>query len=250
LHLNYSTVTGDVQIDFKDIYKRSDMFWSNKPASFLSNDNSGLPLKSAGEFYIKASQNGEALQVGTSADDTLLVIQPLFDAYDAFIHPYGEMVHNDTVFLWGWNVAQGDNIMPLSDTIGNAIGYIYTIYYFQNPINGSWLNSDCDLPMGTVFTTLSMHPSFSSSDFDEVEMFFILSDVRSTAHLYKDYNSGDFIYNHAPFGYNATVVALGLKDGNLYSSFTPVTITNNLTVDFGLQQTTDVQFKAAIEALN
>jgi hypothetical protein len=46
------------------------------------------------------------------------------------------------------------------------------------------------------------------------------------------------------------MVALGVKDSVLYSSFVPVTISSNQTVNFSMSQTTDEAFQSELELLN
>jgi hypothetical protein len=67
-------------------------------------------------------------------------------------------------------------------------------------------------------------------------------------HVYKEGTA--FKYNYAPQGSQCTMVAVGVKDGKLYSSFRPVSITGNLTMDFALSETTIDDFKTQLNALN
>ena len=46
-------------------------------------------------------------------------------------------------------------------------------------------------------------------------------------HVYS--NGSNFPYAFAPIGLQCTLVAIGEKDGSLYSCFKPITITNNMT---------------------
>ena len=52
-------VTGNVTVQFKDIYKKSDMLLSNMPTML----SYGEPLKSAGEFYIKVLSSNLVVQM-------------------------------------------------------------------------------------------------------------------------------------------------------------------------------------------
>jgi hypothetical protein len=51
-------------------------------------------------------------------------------------------------------------------------------------------------------------------------------------------------------GLECTVVAVGVKDKTLYSSFTPITISNNQIVNFTLSSTTTTAFIAQLKLLN
>jgi hypothetical protein len=67
-------------------------------------------------------------------------------------------------------------------------------------------------------------------------------------HVYSD--GTDFPYQFAPLGLDCTIVAVGVKDKKLYSAFVPITIGNNQTVKFSLNQTTTDDFKAQLNLLN
>lgn len=68
-------------------------------------------------------------------------------------------------------------------------------------------------------------------------------------HVYNDVGNA-FPYNYAPVGLPCTVVAIGVKDGKVYSSFTPITISANQTVSFSMSETTTADFKSQLAALN
>ena len=57
---NGQPVTGQVSIEFIEIFKRSDMFLTNKLTMGLNSNQKQL-LNSGGEFYINATQGGEQL---------------------------------------------------------------------------------------------------------------------------------------------------------------------------------------------
>ena len=68
-------------------------------------------------------------------------------------------------------------------------------------------------------------------------------------HVY-NYGTNTFPYLYAPQGLQCTVVAVGVKGGTVYSSFTPITITSNQTVNFSMTATTTAAFESALTALN
>ena len=85
----FQQVSGTVTIAFKDIYKKSDMLLSNMP----TNTFTGAPLKSGGEFFIKATAGGNAVYLA----NIITVKQPIGPfAIDSnmrsFIKPANEIV--------------------------------------------------------------------------------------------------------------------------------------------------------------
>jgi hypothetical protein len=81
------------------------------------------------------------------------------------------------------------------------------------------------------------------------DVFLIFSNINTMVHVYSG-TGGDFPYMYAPEGLSCTAVAVGVRDSVLYSSFTPVTIGTNQTVNFTMYPTTDTVFHQAINALN
>lgn len=92
-------------------------------------------------------------------------------------------------------------------------------------------------------TTLNIHPVDTTFTGD---IFLIFKNQTCMVHVY---TSGvNFPYNYAPVGLQATVVAIGIKGGALYSAFLPVTIVNDMTVNFGTALNTTANFKQQLEA--
>ena len=233
-------VTGSVDIDFKDIYKKSDMLMSFVPTITYY----GAPIKSGGEFYIKASQGGSALVL--TGLKPILVAQPLNGkAVDTVMRPMVRVQdtigHGQTGLIWAING---------TDTVRNSpSGYVFSLYTFANPPDsGSWCNSDnpyyfSAYTQGTLTLTETDTAQYGTA------VFLVFSGINSMVHVYNGTGS-TFPYNYAPIGLQCTVVAVGTKGGKLYSSFTPITISNNQTVNFSLSPTTTDAFKSSLQQLD
>ncbi|MCX6243814.1 MAG: hypothetical protein NTU98_03840 [Bacteroidetes bacterium] len=228
-------VTGSVSIGFKDVYKKSDMLLSKLSATTFW----GIPMKSAGMFFIKATQNNAGLDLNPGKK--IVIEQPLFGlpvdtAMIAMIQEGGQ----DSI-QGGWVPSPWDSLT------GTLSGYVFSLYRFRVPADsGTWCNSDNPNYFTGPLTHLILHPLDSVSVYN-TDVFLIFKNVNSMVHVY--YNSTDFPYDYAPLGLECTVVAVGVKGGKLYSSFTPITITANLTVNFSLTLTTTTAFLAQMAAL-
>jgi hypothetical protein len=231
-------VTGVVTIEFKDIYSKSDMLLSNVPSMTYY----GAPLKSAGEFFIRALEGTNALLLNTGKKIT--AEQPAFGALiDTAMAPF-VVIPDSTGFGGGWTQTPNDSVSATTSS------YIFGLYNFSNPADsGTWCNSDNSGFFSTYTqTTLTTHANDDMSLY-EIDVFLVFSGINSMVHVY--YGGGnDFPYSYAPQGLQCTIVAIGAKDGKLYSSFTPVTITSGLITNFSLTETTDAAFKAQVSALN
>ena len=234
--LGGNPVTGVVNIEYKEIYKKSDMLFSDKPTILFD----GRPLKSGGEFFMKATSNGDAVQLAPG--NFITVEQPLNGfPYDPAMSAF--TASTDT-FRW----VPANNAGAI-DSAGSITGYIYNLFTFNPPEDsGTWYNCDSPTPFNSYpLTTLTLHPN-EDPQLYSTDVFLIFSDMNSMIHLY--YSVSDYPYLYAPEGLNCTAVAVGVRDSVLYSSFTPITISTNQTVNFSLHPTTDADFKLKLDALN
>lgn len=232
-----TSITGNVQVEFKDIYKKSDMVLSDR----ATNRDYGFPLKSGGEFFIKAVQNNIGLSLGVGKE--IVVNQPavITGSVDPGMLPFrGKDTASSSIkWVYEWN----DSLYI------NAEKYVYSIYSLSTPPSkGKWCNSDnpdffagCQLTQASFIATDSVY-------LYTTQVFLIFTGISSAIHVYSNSYNG-FTYNWAPNGYQCTVVAFGVLDGQLYSAFVPTTI-SNIPVSFTLQKTTTAEFVSQLRALD
>jgi hypothetical protein len=234
---NGDSIVGNIEINFKDVYKKSEMV-----LNLLSTHVYGYyaPLKSAGMFYFKAGQGLEVLELRPGKSIT--VAQPLNGLpIDTAMRPYWLMTDGN---ISGWApVSWGGTSDSLTFTNSN---YIYTLYKVF--ASGNWYNTDNpNVFAGYPLTTLALLPP-SEFSVSSVVAYLYFSDVNTiikiTAHGSK------LIYNYAPVGLGCTVIALGIKDQKMYASFTPITIVDSMTVNFPLSETTEADFLNQLNSLN
>ncbi len=231
-------VTGNVLIQFKDIYKKSDMLLSDKATRYFS----GIPLKSGGEFFIKAMQANVPVMMANNKK--ISIKQPLngiaLDTAMAAMSPTVPLT--DTIGSWSNNY--------YDTVLNNTNSYIFSLYKYNTPIDsGSWCNSDNpNYFAGVVQTTLTLNPTDPNWSNYYTQVYLMFTGINSMVHVYN--NGNTFPYYYAPLTAQCTLVAIGISGGKLYSSFTPITITNNLTVNFTLSETTTADFKTRLNTLN
>lgn len=245
----HDTVKSNVLVEFKDIYKKSDMLLSDKPTTALLWK---IPIKSAGEFYIRVSVNNHSVEV--HPQNVISVHQPALSSeidwgMQAFIGGFIPGVAQPDTFGWNWDEFNF-NVSVAIDTT-TLSWYIFSLYNFAHfaEDSGSWSNSDnayyfFSYPQTSLILEQSDTINYGS------DVFLVFKDVNSMVHVYKNNTDNNYPYLYAPKGLQCTVVAVGLKNSQLYSAFVPVTITDSLIVNFSLNQTTTDEFKAKLTALN
>lgn len=228
-------VTGVVTIQFKDIYKKSDMLLANM-ATMMSYS---YPLKSGGEFYIKAISNNAAVTLASGQKISVSQPASLTGGLDPLMQPF---VAKDTV-THPWVYSAWDSVSIFTQN------YIFKLYQMNTPVDsGSWSNSDnSNYFSAYTQTTLKLVANDSAYVYDTF-VFLLFKNLSSMVHVYNNYET--FSYNYAPQGLQCTMVAVGIKGGKLYSSFIPITISANQTVNFSLSLTTTSTFTTQLQALN
>lgn len=235
----FTPASANITIEFKDIYKKSDMLLS-KVATNLSNKR---PLKSAGEFFIKALNNNTAIAIENTATG-ISVLQPIKQKQpvDTGMRAFIGAVGADSTQNLSWY--QPDPAIALLNSNTN---YIFSLYKFSSPLSsGTWCNSDNSGYFSAYpQTVLTLHPNQALPNTD---MFLVFKNINSMVHVYS--SGTNFKYNFAPVGLECTVVALGVRNGKLQSCFIPIVISSGQTVNFDLKETTTDDFKAALKALD
>jgi hypothetical protein len=92
-----TTITGKVTIQFKDIYKKSDMLFSNMPAETFY----GYPLKSGGEFFIRAFSNNSAVDLVPGKKITVTQPANLTGGFDTVNKQIPFVMVNDSIGVDG-----------------------------------------------------------------------------------------------------------------------------------------------------
>jgi hypothetical protein len=233
--------SGPVSIEFKDIYAKSDMLLGQMPV-MLGN---GAPLKSAGEFFIKATIEGNPLNLAKNKG--IKVEQPNKDKVaDSAMRPF---VFGKGAGGQGWNQA-GDSFSGLDTIKFLSNSYMFSLYKFSTPIgNGTWCNSDnAGYFSAYPQTVLTINTDFKDSAYN-LNIYLVFKGVNSMVHVY-DNGSNVFPYNYAPTGLQCTVVAIGVKNSKLYASYDDITITTNKTIKVTPLETNKDDFIAKIKSLD
>jgi hypothetical protein len=237
-----SPVTGNVIIMFKDVYKKSDMLLNDLSTNWYS----AGPIKSAGMFFIKATQGTTPVLIKQGSKITVkqpLNGQPLDTTMMA-------LVLAESIDSVGWTFPPFDSFGSAWDSLFfTPTYYVYNLYHFSGALNsGTWCNSDApDYFNAYPQTTLTLQPLESISTYS-TEMFLLFDDVNAMVHVYSE--DGNFPYHYAPLGLKCTAVAIGVKGGKLYAAFTPIVITENLSVNFPMTEMSTEAFMSQLESLN
>ncbi|HNW99641.1 MAG TPA: hypothetical protein PKK00_14640 [Bacteroidales bacterium] len=238
VHVGDSAVTGNVTLEFKDVYNKSDMVLTD-----ISTENYAYQvMSSAGMFFIRVKQNSETLDIAPGKK--INVIQPSNTLeVDSAMAPF---VAGQDSFANVWFPSANDTIAY------TASGYIYSMYNFSNPIDsGTWCNSDNPSYFANYTqTTFTAEPTDDPTQYG-TQVFLLFTDINGMVHVYMNYTTTyNFPYYYAPLGANCTLIAIGVKDEKLYYAKKDITITQNMTTTFSLTETTTNDFINLLKTLN
>ncbi len=230
---NSKPITGNVSMQFKDLYKKSDMLLSD----MSTNTYDGAPLKSGGEFFINATSNNSSVAIAPGKNIKIEQPAELTGGIDT-ISNMQPFALSDSFPIWQFS--------PMDSVKYSINDYIFSLNQLNNP--GNWLNTDnASFFDNFPQTQLTLIPN-DAIDVFHTQVYLVFKNISTVVHIY--HNGVNFQYDYSPIGVDLTLVAAGIKDGKLYSSFVPINITANKTVSFSLKITTIEDFKSQLNALD
>jgi hypothetical protein len=251
--LNGAAVTGSVDIELIEIYKKSDMLFSNMPTIGLNDENKMALLISGGEFYINAKQNGEQLKVDGGFTINAPTAKTGGDDTDMRVFKGAEECDNDGCDVV-WEQQERDmRIGKDQDGTGGAGGggsqSVYQV--FQNQFG--WTNIDrwysdprpkttifVDVPEGYDNTNCAVYLSYDG----ETSALASFDTYNATTALFTEH------YGLIPIGLQVHFIMISVIDDVWYYSIHPATITTNHVETFTtLTQTTEAELSALVDAL-
>lgn len=199
-------VTGSVDFELKEIYKKGDMIWSER----MTVASNGQLLESGGEFSMKA----------TSAGQEVFLNQDFFmeaPVSSATTNPFAMDLFTSTESDSTWTPA--DSTWVGVDSLTNNYQF-----YFDSL---TWINLDYFSSANNTTTSFSVEPTISAGvNLTDVSAYLVFNNMNSVAGL--SYNSGTGVFSTSyslPIGESVTVVIIGMDASQIYLGTLNTTIT-------------------------
>jgi hypothetical protein len=232
VHEDGTPVTGQVDIAVVEVLTIGDMIWLNKQT--VGNDNGTLKmLRSGGAINISVTQGGEPLQVtsgGLQVQMPTIIGDPAMQLFNGTEDANGKMI---------WN--------PSPTTPVSVVPAYIDLFYSFYPDSLNWIN--CDYFYSYPNTTMleATIPAGQSTDSTQVWIAF----PTQNAVMQMNHTTGQAYstWQVIPVGMQAVIVGLRQSPGGYFSSFTTVTIAEDMTVPMTFTPTTLPQFEAALDGL-
>ncbi|MFH7014455.1 hypothetical protein ACHRV5_21590 [Flavobacterium sp. FlaQc-52] len=242
---NGTPVTGTVDIEYIELFDKGNMLVTNKPTMGLTTDGKKNLLISGGEFFIKATQGGVALQ--TSCSMSMIIPAALTDGVDnamtlwtGRIDEAGELV---------WKQAKDGEGQNGGGVKGEASNYYVTFGNF------GWTNVDrfysdprpktsllVDAPEGYDNNNSAVYLSYDGEGTNALAKL----DTYTTAGLFSEH------YGQIPIGLACHVIFVTENNGQWRYAIKGVTVAAGDIYSFTLAETTvgtEAQLVAAINAI-
>jgi len=239
-------VTGDVKIEYVEIFNKGNMLVTNKPTMGIMPDGKRNLLISGGEFFIKATQNGKEL--ATTCNITLQVPAALTDGVDNAMTLWKGIIDNEGNLAWedarkadgnggkGGVQAEGNNYYV---SFGN-FGWTNVDKFYSDPRPKTTILVDA--PEGYDNTNSAIYLSYDGEGNNALAKL----DTYTAQGLFSEH------YGQIPVGLACHIIFATEDNGNWRYAIKAVTIQANDIFTFTLAETTvgtEAQLVAAINAI-
>jgi len=244
---NGNAVTGAVDIEYIELFDKGNMLVTNKPTMGITPDGKKNLLISGGEFFIKATQGGVALQ--TSCSMTMLVPADLTDGVDNTMTLWAGAIDEQGELAWREVKEGGDGANGKGGVQGEGTNYYVTFGNF------GWTNVDrfysdprpkttllVDVPDGYDNNNSAVYISYDGEGTNALAKL----DTYTAAGLFSEH------YGQIPVGLACHVIFVTEDNGQWRYAIKGVTVAANDVYTFTLAETTtgtEAQLVAAINAI-
>ncbi|WP_276378987.1 hypothetical protein [Flavobacterium sp. H4147] len=240
---NGNPVTGEVNIEYIELFDKGNMLVTNKPTMGIMPDGNRNLLISGGEFFIKATQGGVELQ--TSCNMNMIVPTSLTDGFDNLMTLWTGVIDEDGDLAWkdargadgkGGVQGEGNNYYV---TFGN-FGWTNVDRFYSDPRPKTTIL--VDVPEGYDNTNSAVYLSYDGEGTNALAKL----DTYTAQGLFSEH------YGQIPIGLACHIIFATEDNGNWRYAIKGVTTTANAVYTFNLSETTvgtEAQLVAAINAI-
>ena len=229
LTLNGNPVTGQVQLEYLELFEKGNMLTTNKPTMGTLPNGDKTLLISGGEFFIEATQNGSALD--TTCGLQLIIPASLTGGADPLMS------------LWEGEIDAEDNLTwdEVEDATGQGGVFVEGSEYYGLLQGFGWSNVDrfysdprpktliqVQAPIGYNFTNSAVYLSYDGEDSGLAA----LDTYDGTLNLFSEH------YGQIPIGLECHVIFVTEDKGVWRYAIKPVTIEANDIITFTMDDTT------------
>ncbi|MDO6596460.1 hypothetical protein Q4512_06010 [Oceanihabitans sp. 2_MG-2023] len=242
LTLNGNTVTGQVDLEFVELFEKGNMLTTNKPTmGQLPNGDKAL-LISGGEFFVEATQNGNQLE--TNCGLQLIIPTNLTGDPDPVMTLWEGEIDNEDLLTWN----------EIDPAVNNEDVFVEENSYYAF-LDFGWTNVDRFYSDPRPKTQIQVQPPANYTNLNSAVYLSYDGEAPALANLDTfDNNTNIFSehYGQIPIGLECHVIFVTEDNGVWRYAIKPVTIVANHIITFTLGETntgTENSLTALINAL-
>lgn len=245
LSLNGNPVTGQVTVEFVEIFDGGTMAVTGKPTIGLTPDGKKAMLISGGAFYINAKQDGLPLQI--SCPIALSVPTVHTDpGGNPYMNLWSGTEEDDGNILWNMHPVTGANGVAINGEGSSAI-YSALVSSF------GWTNVDCFFTSSEPKTTiLASAPAGYTNENSAIYLHY--DGVGSGLANLDTYNAETGLfsehYGQIPIDLECHIIFVTEDNGQWRYAIKEVTISEDAVYEFSLEETTVVSKSQLVAAIN
>lgn len=199
--LDGTPVTGEIQIEVIEVLTKGEILLIGRPTI-----SDGQILRSAGEFYVSATQNGQELQL---TDFSFYNITwPYQDAFSETSMLFFEGEGEGEDFNWVWLEQDGQEMnIPWANTTQDSLGEGGVGFNVFTDRFG-WLNCDAFMsypPEELTTISVTLPDGYTN---ENTSVFIVFNDQMTVLPMYGDQATESFISAQVPIGADVTIVVL------------------------------------------
>jgi hypothetical protein len=225
-------VSGAVSVELKEIYEVWEMVLHNKFTQV------GLtPIESGGQFYLRATQNGQELKLAPSV--TLTAALPTQNALPGMQVFNGSKLDTGGRSIFSWSLPPNTTTNRVNISLDSS-GLQQYIMKFDSV---GWINCDrfINEPMHTAQVRIA---NYLPGEDASVLMHF--TGMKSVTRMWNE----NGLYKVQAPERAVTLVALASRNGELYAAFLPVQLQAGTTYSLTLAPMSEAEFGQKLRSLN
>ncbi|WP_229791240.1 hypothetical protein [Winogradskyella epiphytica] len=238
---NGNPVSGDVTLEYVEIFEKGNMLTTNKPTMGRLPDGGKALLITGGEFYLEARQNGNILE--TTCGYQLVVPSDLTNGPDQGMTLWNGVIDDNGNLTW-------DEIVD--DAAGGGLFMEDTSYYVLAEGFG-WTNIDRFYSDPRPKTQLQVQPPIGYND-ENSDVYLSYDGERPALAQLDTFDDSLNVfsehYGQIPIGLECHLIFVTESNGQWRYAIKPVTIVANDIITFDIEETIVGTEESLIDLLN
>lgn len=241
-------VTGEIQLEVKEIYKKSDMVLSRIHTTY-----GNLLLESAGMVYVNATQNGTPLSLDSEDNKRLTIVIPAAQQVDPNMLPFIWAIRSRESFVNPVNSfpSSGDGTWGTTENTNINFDTIPPSKYVLQLSNLAFINCDRFYNSSAPIESINIMPNIEFEP-QNIVVYIVLAEINSIINCSYDYSLNPLTFTSIkiPTSMTATIIGFAVSEDEQFFAKKEITISQNMNETLNFYIATDEEITQEMEKLN